>query len=316
MPGASAPTLGSCQGWLLTRSSVEQTGGAAHLPLGIVVVTGSLLDGAVLRLRHGFHQRHTLPRGLRQIAGPQPMRRDAIGVEPCQRRALLDDQVDRLRRQRLAAEVAPLVDGPEQGAALDLGRCQPILQRRDRLADDPGDGALARIGGLGPAEAERRGRQRGGIGGRRGRLPRTGCPRSGAPPLRIGAVRRSRRRAAGSRGRGDRSSGSSSRCGAGSATRSPVRACSLLRAGGRAAAADREPESGPDLPVGEGAVETAPAVHRPPERQPALDRCRRMRAPVAASAPCRRKSSATFSGMPCSGSPPCGSDPRGDGRRT
>ncbi len=192
-------------------------------------------DRPMLRLRHRLRERDALARCFRQIPGPQSVCRHPMRIETGEGGALLDDEVDGLRCQRLAADVAPLVDRPEQRAGGDGGGGQPGAERSDRLADDPGIRAVRGIGRLGPAEAERRGWQRADSSPEgRSASKRTSSTRSAAtserrrPPEPKASSRMARSRMSAVRFiQQVRSSAS---------MRSPVSARSLLRIGGRAAA--------------------------------------------------------------------------------
>jgi hypothetical protein len=67
----------------------------------LIVVARGLLDRSVLRLLHGFRQRHALPRRLGEVSGPQSVRGKRLRLQPCDGAAPLDGQIDRLRRERL-----------------------------------------------------------------------------------------------------------------------------------------------------------------------------------------------------------------------
>ena len=64
------------------------------------------------RLLHGLGERHARTRGFREIAGPQPMRRELPRIESGDGAVALDHGVDALRIERARADVAPLVDPP------------------------------------------------------------------------------------------------------------------------------------------------------------------------------------------------------------
>jgi hypothetical protein len=68
--------------------------------------------------------------------------------------APLDDQIDRLRRERLLLHRLSTVDRPKDGSLLDVGPLQPFAQRLDRRPDQKHPALLVGVADLGPAELD------------------------------------------------------------------------------------------------------------------------------------------------------------------
>ena len=67
-----------------------------------------------------------MPSGLRQISGTQSVRGKRLRLRPGHSAAPLDDQIDRLRRERLFLHRLPTVDRPEDWPLLDVGPAPAI----------------------------------------------------------------------------------------------------------------------------------------------------------------------------------------------
>jgi len=137
-----------------TQRSPEQPCRPSHPAFGIVVVASGLLHGGVLALGHGFGQGHALTGRLGEEARAQPVGREADRIEPRHGDAALEDQVDALAGETFGADVLPLVDPAEDGAALDPGEGEPGLQCDDGRANDKDAGILIGVGGLGATETD------------------------------------------------------------------------------------------------------------------------------------------------------------------
>ena len=97
-------------------ASAHQPRRLAQSALGVVVIAGGLGGGFVARLLHGFGQRDAAVGGFSQKAGPQTVGGIGGRVEPGGFDAGFEDQVDRLRIETLAVDMAPAVNGPKQRA--------------------------------------------------------------------------------------------------------------------------------------------------------------------------------------------------------
>ena len=67
----------------------------------------------MLRLLHRLRQPDPLPRRLGQVSGPQSVRGKRLRLQPGHGAAPLDDQIDRLRRERLFLNRFPAIHRPE-----------------------------------------------------------------------------------------------------------------------------------------------------------------------------------------------------------
>lgn len=85
------------------------------------------------RLLHGRLQRNTAIGRFGEIAGRKPRCRKRLWIQASQLALRLQDQIDRLRRQRVPADVAPLVNKVEDWSGLDLRVRNPLLQDLDRI---------------------------------------------------------------------------------------------------------------------------------------------------------------------------------------
>ncbi len=243
------------------------------------------------------------------------MRRDAMRIEAGEGRgAFLDDQVDGLWRQRLAADIAhwsiarnrgPAVMAEavsQRGAPSPACRRSRHRRRRRRRLSWSGRGAARR-----PAVG-RRHRQREGP-------PRSGHPRRAATPLRSDAAPRTEGKQ--QDGAIPDVGGPVHPAGAEQCLDQIARQCTLALAHRRSRRrSHREAQGRADLAVGEGALEPAPAVHRAPESEPAGGpspaHAVRSRQGPPGDAGSRRPPRACHD----RGRTPGGSDPRGDGQRT
>jgi hypothetical protein len=210
--------LGSTQAWLGCKiaevsgrqpsARPDQSPSLAALPcaLSLVVVARALLDRAMLGLLHRLRQPDSLPRRLGQISSRESMRGKRLRLQPGHGAAPLDDQIDRLRRERPFPHRFPAVDRPEDRPLRDGGPLQPFAQRLDRRADQkhhpPRRPRRAWSG-----QAELRGTARSAISDRADRAAPAAHPsaaRRAAAPLRCGGARRTRTPREGSRDPGYR----------------------------------------------------------------------------------------------------------------
>ena len=115
-PDPNPTKLGPTSCTLTTQRQIPARFQGARLALSalsVIVITGRLLHGSMLRLLHSLRQGDSALRRLRQIARISTRGRKTRSAPALQRTAPLYDQVDRLRRQRPLLHRLPAVDGPE-----------------------------------------------------------------------------------------------------------------------------------------------------------------------------------------------------------
>ena len=200
-------------------------------------------------------------------------------VEPGQDAAALDDQVDRLRRQRALLHAFPLVDGTENRPLGDVGALEPEAQRVDRRPDQQDGGVVVGRGGFGAQKRDSQAGQARGIGiagveGDRRLVAQLldAQARDFAAPAAARAEGDQQQRAVAAIGEPVGAAGGEQPvedvAGDGAKALAPARP----RAG-----AHGEPHRGAQRRGGERTVEPAPAMQRAPTGEPALDRRGRMR---------------------------------------
>ena len=147
--------------------SAHQPRRLAEFALRVVVVAGGLGGGFVARLLHGLGQRDAAVGGFGEKAGAQAVGGIGGRVETGGFDAGFEDEVDRLRIEALAVDMAPAVNAAEQRAGSDVGALEPVLQGDDRFSDENDALVFVRRRGLGAAEADCEAGQERGIGVRR-----------------------------------------------------------------------------------------------------------------------------------------------------
>lgn len=100
------------------------------------------------------------------------MRRKQLRIQTGLAASCLQDQIDRLWRQRPPIDIAPLVDAAEHRSRVDPGLHQPLLERFDRPTNQNDVRAVVGSCRLGAAESDGETRQE-----RGGGIPRIGMHR-------------------------------------------------------------------------------------------------------------------------------------------
>src|SRR5215203_4366706 len=94
----------------------------------LIIIARGLLDRPVCRLTHSIHKRDPITSGLGHKARSQSVGAELSRIKSSHPAALLENEVDRLRGQRIGTDGAVLANLPEDRPGGNVGGLHPLVQ--------------------------------------------------------------------------------------------------------------------------------------------------------------------------------------------